>query len=170
MHVFLIAAVSVDGFIACETTQISTSWTSKEDKKYFAERTKRAGVVVMGATTYNTIGRPLPGRLNIIYTRGEFPIPPELKEQLRVTRLPPRELITQLEKEGFKEVAICGGSSIYTMFLKAGAVDTLYLTYEPVVFGHGVKLFNDNVESRLQFKNLTKLSEETLLIEYAVTK
>ena len=60
MKVFIIAAISADGFIAKDPKEPSTSWTSLVDKKHFSEITKRAGTVVMGAKTYETIGKALP--------------------------------------------------------------------------------------------------------------
>jgi len=49
MKVFIIAAISTDGFIAKDPNEPSTAWTSLADKKHFGEITKRAGVIVMGA-------------------------------------------------------------------------------------------------------------------------
>ncbi|MCL5782229.1 MAG: dihydrofolate reductase, partial [Patescibacteria group bacterium] len=58
MKCFIIAALSADGYIARDEHH-PAFWTSKEDKKRFVELTKRAGVVIMGSTTYTTIARPL---------------------------------------------------------------------------------------------------------------
>lgn len=69
MKIILIAAISVDGKIAEHPDQISLDWTSKEDTKFFVEKTKEAGVVVMGARTFATIGKPLKGRRVIVLTR-----------------------------------------------------------------------------------------------------
>ena len=114
MHIFLIAAITADGYIAKNATQISTSWTSKEDTKFFAERTKQAGVVVMGAHTYQTIGRALPDRRTIVYSSEPIETP-----GVEITTLSPRELVQKLESEGVRELAICGGATVYTMFLEA---------------------------------------------------
>ncbi len=115
MNCFIIAAISADGFIAPPHEDLSTNWTSKEDKKFFVEKTKEAGVVVMGSTTFETFGaKPLKGRKNIIYTKNKK------YEGAETTSESPAELISRLEKEGFNSVAICGGASIYTMFLESG--------------------------------------------------
>nr|AIA19044.1 Dihydrofolate reductase [uncultured bacterium] len=169
MHTFLIAAISLDGFIAEKTDQISTSWTSKEDKKFFSERTKQAGVIVMGSSTYKTIGRPLPGRVNVVYSKSsQF----EFKDENEgfVTDLAPADLLKKLERDGHDEVAICGGAMIYSMFMKAGLIDTLYLTIEPVLFGEGIKLFKDDISARLQLVNSSKMGENAVLLEYKLNK
>src|SRR5258708_2263760 len=105
MNVFLIAAITADGFIGRDEAQVSTSWTSKEDKNFFSDRTKQAGVVVIGAKTYATFNRPLPDRLNIIYSRT-----PQQSQfaNLQYTQESPQDLLRRLEQEGHTEVAICG--------------------------------------------------------------
>lgn len=160
--VFIIAAVSADGFIA-KDSQHAALWTSKADKKRFIELTKRAGVVVMGSTTYKTLGRPLKERVNIVYSKNQS------FEGAEVTQDNPKDLIKKLEERGFKEVAICGGSHIYSMFLKAGVVDTIFLTIEPIIFGKGITLFNEDLHYFLKLKN-SQASESSgsLLLEYSV--
>ena len=164
MNVFIIAVISADGFIAERTDQISTSWTTKEDRRFFSERTKEAGVIVLGYTTYKTIGKPLPDRLNIVYsTTADI-------EGVEVTQKDPAQLLKDLEARGFKEVAICGGSQVYTMFMKAGLVDKLYLTIEPVLFGDGIKLFRDSLNVNLELVAMRKLGDSTMLLEYNIKK
>jgi len=163
MRTFIIAAITADGFIAKDKDQISTDWTSKEDKKFFSERTKQAGVIVFGYNTYKTIGKSLPGRVNIVYSNKE-----ERINGVEVTQKEPKDLLRELETRGFKEVAICGGATIYTMFMGAGVVDKLYLTIEPVLFGSGMTLFNKKFDNKLKLVSISKLGEETILLEYNV--
>jgi dihydrofolate reductase len=165
MLIFIIAVLTADGLIAESTNQISTDWTSAEDKKFFSERTKQAGVIVLGYNTYKTIGRPLPGRLNIVYANPEINI-----EGVEITQKEPAELLQDLENRGYKEAAICGGSTIYTMFMEAGLVDKLYITIEPVMFGAGMTLFNKKFEKKLELVSMQKLGEQTVLLEYNVIK
>lgn len=166
MKTFIIAVLTADGLIAEGTDQKSTDWTSKEDKKFFRDRTKEAGVIVLGHNTYKTIGRPLPERLNIVYAdRGEN------IEGVEITQKEPAELISDLEKRGFKEIAICGGTTIFTMFMEAGLVDKIYITIEPVAFGTGMTLFNKKFDAKkLELVSMQKLGEETVLLEYDVVK
>jgi dihydrofolate reductase len=161
MKVFIIAAQTLDGFIAKEVNH-PAFWTSKEDKHRFIELTKRAGVVIMGSSTFKTLPRPLKERVNIVYTKsGQF-------EGAETTIKSPIELLKELEDRGFKEVAICGGSQIYNMFLKAGVVDTLYITVEPLVFGTGISVFNEPLDVHLELKSHEKTESGTLLLEYKV--
>lgn len=165
IKVFIIATMSADGYIAQNSSHSPMYWSSKADKKRFVELTKRAGVVVMGSSTYKTIGRPLKERLNIVYSRTE------VFEGVEMTQDEPKDLIKKLEERGVKEVAICGGTHIYSMFMKAGVVDTLYLSIEPLLFGKGLSLFNDDFHFPLILKS-SQVSESsnTLFLEYEVDR
>ncbi|MFA6554586.1 MAG: dihydrofolate reductase family protein [Candidatus Paceibacterota bacterium] len=163
MKTFIISALTADGFIAKNQTH-AAMWTSKEDKKRFVEITKRAGVMVMGLNTWQTLGKPLKDRLNVVYSPTEIPTMPGME----ITALPPTELLKSLEARGFKEVAICGGTTIYNMFMKAGLVSKLYLTIEPVLFGEGMKLFKEDLDFKLKLLNCEKTEGGTLLLEYEI--
>ena len=168
MQTFIIAAVSADGYIARDSSAPSTVWTSKDDKKRFVELTKRAKVIVTGQNTWKTFGgRPLKERLNIIYSSERLPdMPPEVE----ITSKSPLELLKELESRGYSEVAICGGSQIYTMFMQAGVVDRLYLTVEPVLFGDGIRLFKAPLDAKLKLIEDQKTEGGTRLVEYEVLK
>jgi len=184
MNVFLIAAISADGFIAQSPDQVSTAWTSKEDHTFFVQRTRQAGAMVFGSSTFRTFKKILAGRANIVYTRDiekfRESIALEVVEitadttsvadftKLYATKLSPSELVTVLEKCGMPELAVCGGASVYAQFMQAGVVKQLFLTIEPIVFGKGVPLFGNETFQQLQLKNVTKLSEQTVLLEYEV--
>jgi dihydrofolate reductase len=161
MHTFIIAAISADGYIAKDEHH-PAFWTSKEDKKRFVELTKRAGVVVMGSSTFKTLPRPLKERVNIVYSRSQT------FEGAEVTQKNPVELLAELESRGFKEVAICGGSYIYSMFMKSNMVNMLYLTVEPIIFGAGVRLFNEEMHFQLTLVSSVQTENGALLLEYKV--
>jgi dihydrofolate reductase len=161
---FIIAAVTADGFIAQTTDHSPMQWTSKEDKARFVELTKRAGVVVLGSNTFKTFPRPLKDRLNIVYSRSqEF-------EGVETVTDEPAELLRRLEDRGFTEVAICGGAEIYTKFMEAGVIDTIYLTIEPVIFGKGLSLFNRPINAKLELVSNAKTEGGTIFSEYKVIK
>lgn len=166
MKVFMIAAVSADGFIAEHDEHIA-DWTSPEDKRFFVNRTKEAGVVVMGGKTFRTIGRAMPGRRNIVYTSKPESI---TVADVETTDKSAEELIDQLVQEGATEVAICGGTAIYTMFMKSGLIDEMYLTVEPLTFGTGMTLFNEPIGARLTLLDSSKLNDDTLLLHYSVNR
>jgi dihydrofolate reductase len=170
MHVFLIAAVTVDGHIGRSADDRSFDWTSPEDKQFYVEKIKQADVIVMGMRSFETFTRYPKNSRWMLYSRepNTFANPKPETIRAEATDEDPTELLKRLESEGVKTVAICGGASIYTLFMQAGLVNTLYLTVEPVIFGQGVKLFSGNVQAQLQLREIKKLSEETIVLDYQV--
>lgn len=169
MTTFIIAALTADGFIAQETKQTPLEWRSEGDRSFFISATKRAGVCILGSTTFNSMRRPMPGRLHIVYSMDKT----EKDNQegiVEYTKAPPADVLRDLKKRGYKEVAVCGGATIYTMFMEAGVVDKLYLTIEPVVFGSGIKLFNKELDASLELASSKKIGEHTVLLEYNVIR
>lgn len=165
---FIIVAKTADGFIAKNSSH-SATWTSKEDKRRFVDITKKAGVMVMGLNTFKTFPSPLKDRLHIVYSPEPNASENNIEGAVEYTSLSPLELIKSLEARGFTEVAICGGSTIYTMFIKSGLVDTIYLTTEPILFGSGMGIFNEPLEDiKLELINLEKTENGTVLSEYKV--
>lgn len=67
----MIAAVADDRAIGVRG---GMPWHIGEDLKYF-KRTTMGCPVIMGRTTFESLGKPLPGRLNIVLSRrrGDFP-------------------------------------------------------------------------------------------------
>ena len=169
MKVIFFAAMTVNGKIA-HTSDELVDWTSKEDKQFFHAETKKCGVMVMGNTTYKTIGRPLPGRLNVVMTRH----PDKSQNQegaLEFTDKPPAALIADLEKRGFETVAVTGGAQIFSQFLEAGLADELAITIEPKIFGRGVTLFADMARDfALELLEVWNLNPNVVLLRYKVVK
>lgn len=95
-------------------------WHLPNDMKYFKNLTWGM-VVVMGRKTYESMNRPLPGRLNIVVTTN-----PEWKaEGVRVCHTP-EEAIELARAESFKEIFIIGGGEIYKHTLPL--TDRIYMT------------------------------------------
>ena len=119
MKVYIIAAMTADGFIGLDSEHRSLDWRSKEDARFFIDITKESGVMVMGSVTFNTfrIRRAPPGRRLIIYTSR----PGEITgENIETTSESPIDLISRLTNEGAKSVAIAGGATINKLFLDSG--------------------------------------------------
>jgi dihydrofolate reductase len=114
-RVSLIAAVSKNGVIGREGR---LPWNLPEDLKYFKEKTYGAPVI-MGRKTYESIGRLLPGRKNIILSRRNDLIVPGawLAQDLEAALL-----LTA----GASEVFVIGGAEIYALALSSA--DRLYIT------------------------------------------
>jgi len=115
MELAIIAAIADNGAIGKDNNLL---WHISEDLKYF-KRTTSGFPVIMGRKTYESIGRPLPKRRNIVISRT-------------METAPGLELASSLD-EALKMVGqeekcfIIGGGSIYSQALDRA--DTLYITH-----------------------------------------
>ncbi|MGB1869080.1 MAG: dihydrofolate reductase [Porticoccaceae bacterium] len=121
MKLSLIVAVSRNGVIGINN---QLPWHLPEDLKYFKSVTM-GKPLIMGRKTYDSIGRPLPGRTNIVVTRD----PGWQVEGVEVAHS--LEAALQLGHSacaaaGVDEIMVIGGEQIYRMTLPAA--DRLYLT------------------------------------------
>ena len=169
MKVILYAAVSVDGKLAEATGQVSTDWTSEADYKWFVAQTKVCGVVAMGRKTFSTISRPLKDRLLYVMRRSPESCEP-MGDSVIFTSMTPEEIVADAEARGYKTLALAGGSEIHTLFFEAGLVDEIYLTVEPVLFGHGVPLTGEQSRVNLELIDTERLGEQAVLLHYRVKK
>ncbi len=158
--------MSADGKIAEKVDQSSLDWTSKEDLRFFVEKTKEAGVVIMGRKTFATIGKPLKDRRLIVMTCD--PEKQEGMDGVEYTSESPGSIVRNLEADGHTTIVVGGGSGVYGQFLSAGLITDLFLTIEPVLFGKGVPLAQDFDRVNLKLVETRMLNDQTILLHYAV--
>ena len=108
MEIILIAAVSKDKVIG---KQGGIPWKIKEDLSFFKEKTLNSPII-MGRATYNSIGRPLPNRLNIVMTRSAK----NTEGVIEVTSVETAIEAASINKNSSR-VYIIGGQNIYKEFL-----------------------------------------------------
>jgi len=113
----LIAALSENHVIGKDN---QLPWHISEDLKRFREIT-RGHPVIMGRKTFESIGKALPNRLNIVITRDL-----SLKYEDVVVVNSIEEAISIAEERDPDEVFIIGGAQIYDQAIKIA--DKLYLT------------------------------------------
>ena len=118
----IIAAVSSEGVIGRGG---SIPWDIPEDRAYFRGLTV-GNICIMGRATFESIGRPLPNRINIVVSSKEnycgdlLRTVPDLNAALRLAE----ECVRQ--SGGGMEIFLCGGERIYSEGLSHA--DRLYLT------------------------------------------
>lgn len=118
MGISLIIAVAENNVIGKDNQLI---WRLSDDLKNF-KRLTSGHSILMGRKTYDSIGKPLPKRNNIIITRNK-----ELYQEGCLTAYGLHEAITIAEQlEGNGEIFVIGGANIYNQALPL--VDKVYLT------------------------------------------
>jgi dihydrofolate reductase len=106
MKITLVAAIASNNVIGKEN---SLPWNIPEDLKRFKQMTS-GHTILMGRKTFDSIGRPLPNRQNIVMTKDEnFE-----KEGIKVINDFDEAL--ELIKESNEDVFVIGGSKIYELF------------------------------------------------------
>jgi len=116
MIISLIAAMDKNKVIGKNN---SLPWNMPEDMKYFRDKTK-GKPVIMGRKTYESIGKPMPQRTNIIITKDQ-----DYKVEGCIVV---HSIDEALKAAGnVEEVMVIGGSQIYKEFLPKA--NRMYLTF-----------------------------------------
>ncbi len=104
----LIVARADNGIIGVDN---QLPWHLPSDLKYFKQVTM-GKPVVMGRKTFESIGRPLPGRTNVVITRNSDWSAPgvrvvgSLADALKLAK-------AQADLDGVDEVMVIGGATVY---------------------------------------------------------
>lgn len=167
MKVTLLMAITLDGKIG-KTPDHFPDWTGPEDKKLFVSITRRAGAVIMGSKTYDTIGMPLIGRKNVVLTRDKSRV--SRWENLWFTDKSPHAVLDALAREGYQEAVLAGGALINSLFAEAGLIDEIVVTISPTIFGYGLSLFTQEISMELKLMDLARLGEDLVCLTYHVVK
>lgn len=100
-------------------------WHIPEDLKNFKEITT-GKTVIMGRKTFESIGRPLPNRKNIVLSKNGDK---ESFEQKGIELYQNLENLIADYKNSEEEIFIIGGEQIYRKFMQKGLVRRLYISY-----------------------------------------
>ena len=118
MTVTLVVAIGANGVIGVDG---GLPWRLPEDLASFKALTM-GHPMVMGRTTFESIGRPLPGRTTIVVTRN----PDWSADGVEVA--PTLEAALERAHELDDEVFLVGGAQVYAQALDAGLVDLMCVT------------------------------------------
>jgi dihydrofolate reductase len=97
-------------------------WHLPADFRWFRQVTL-GGILLMGRKTFESIGKPLPGRQTIVLTRSAAPIP----GVRTASEIEP--LLEELQNDP-RPVWVCGGAEIYRLLLPL--CGDLFLTRVPI--------------------------------------
>lgn len=123
MDVAIYVAIAENGVIGRDG---GLPWRLSSDLKRFKADTM-GKPIIMGRKTYEGIGRPLPGRLNIVVTRDKawrdegVEVVHSLDEAIRLAKVRGRCMA------GADEICVIGGGEIYTQTLPLA--DRLHVTH-----------------------------------------
>lgn len=114
-HLSILVAMAANRTIGIDNT---LPWRCPEDLKHFKALTM-GHHMIMGRKTFDSIGKPLPGRTTVVVTRN-----PRLKIEGCIVAHSLEEAIAACAKD--EEIFIVGGAELYTQALPL--TETLYIT------------------------------------------
>ena len=155
----LYMAVSIDGIAALDGERGIQEYGSKEDHDFFIKASKKCGAVIMGK---NTASFKVGGVPNLILTHSA----PADDGRVYMSGSA-QEVYGKVQAMGLKKVALLGGPATNAAFLRAGLVDEIFLTVEPVTIGQGVRFLNEPLDSRWTLAGVKKLNKRgTIVLHY----
>ncbi|MGA8987494.1 dihydrofolate reductase [Aeromicrobium sp.] len=119
MTVTIVVAIGANGVIGLDGDM---PWPRTGDQQQFKALTM-GHPMVMGRTTYESIGRPLPGRRSIVLTRD----PAWRADGVEIARTLTEALALALRHDD--QVFLIGGAQVYAEALAAGLVDAMVVTH-----------------------------------------
>ncbi len=165
MRCIAIAAVTIDGKIALDAHS-GSSWTSLEDKEFLHQILDTSDVVVVGNNTYKAAIEPLSKRNCIVFT-GSVSTNERKSDNLTYCNPASADCLPLMQQ--YETVAVLGGAKTYTYFLDNDLLDEIYLTIEPIIFGHGLNMFESeqNIDSHFRLESTKQLNEKgSVLLHY----
>lgn len=115
----IVVAIGANGVIGLDGDM---PWPRTGDQVQFKQLTM-GHPMIMGRTTFESIGRPLPGRTSIVLTRD----PQWSADGVEVAH----DLPSALDKAAAlsDEVFIIGGAQVYSEAIESGAIDRMVVTH-----------------------------------------
>lgn len=174
MKVILYMAITLNGIIAKEDDD--TSWVTETEWRSYSGMIKKAGNMIIGRRTYevmlenNEFNKSNLNKIKIMVLTHDASLQIHNPKFVSIAKSP-KEAINILHKQGFEMIMVCGGGGLNASFMKNNLVDEIYLDIEPIVFGKGIRLFEDsNFESKLKLLEVKKFSLNEIQLHYEVIK
>ena len=152
----IIVAVAKGGAIGKEGKM---PWKIPGEQRQFKDLTT-GHVVIMGRTSYEEIGHPLPNRTNIVVSKTKV----FSGENLYTVK----SLKEAIERAGQEEIFIAGGAEIFQEALPLA--DKIYMTYVDMEVPDADRFFPDFPEEEYTREELEKGGGETSYLRVVYTK
>ena len=112
MKKIIIAAVAKNGVIG--RTNGEMPWHSKEEFQHF-KNTTLGSPIIMGRKTFESLGSPLKGRLNIVLTKNKE-LNYRFEDIIVFDKL--SEAYSFCEDQKYEKIFLIGGGSLFPVFMK----------------------------------------------------
>lgn len=159
MQIILIAAIGENGEMGHNNELL---WHLPGDLPRFKEMTM-GSPIIMGRKTFDSIGRPLPGRLNIVLTANN-----DWQED-GVTVASSLDTAIELAEQDNDKVFVIGGGQIYKLFLPyatnleitevfdAPVADTFFPNFASTDFTETARVNNHDADPKFDYVTYQKV-------------
>lgn len=134
-------------------------WHYSADLKFFRQTTS-GNAVVMGRKTFESIGKPLPNRLNIVLSRGF--------ENSQVIVLRNKESLLELARYLKGDLFIIGGASVYREF--ADVIEKWMVTEIPETIEDADAFIPKDFLAGFEIKENVRLDDDLFVKSYERAK
>jgi dihydrofolate reductase len=167
MKITVYLAAAANGMISNQRNV--PDWLSEQYGQGFMTMSQQAKAVIMGKTTYNILAPdylPLKDEGALVVLTHNTSAEPA-QSNVVFTDKDPQAIVAMLERQGYSEAVIIGGTATVSEFMKAQLVNELILVVEPVLFGAGLPLMKGiDQEYKLSLLDVKKLNDHTVQLHY----
>lgn len=150
----IIAIVAVDKNLAIGKGG-KLPWHYSADVKFF-KQTTTGNAIVMGYTTYESIGRPLPNRVNIVLSRSRQIDNADVKIMGSVDE------VTEFARGYEGDVFIIGGAQVYQSF--ADVIDKWLVTEVPIEVEGADTFLSEKLWDGFELTDTYELDDDGLVV------
>jgi dihydrofolate reductase len=132
-------AASLDGYIAGPNGE--AEWIILDPEIDFGKLFKEFDTVLLGRRTFEAMAqtgnRAMPGLRTLVFSRT---LSPPDHPEVTILGDCSEQVLADLRKEPGKDIWLMGGGTLFRNLLEAGFVDTVEVSFVPVLLGAGIPL------------------------------
>ncbi len=167
-------ACSLDGYIA--DINGSIDWLDinppTEDNDYgYSKFLQSIDTTLMGRSTYEQvlgfdIEFPYKSYKNYVFsTNTDY----SGNEFVEIAHDPVR-LVSKIKQESGKDIWVIGGEKINSVLYDANLIDTMIISYIPIILGSGIKLFRSRIARKMNLVDFIKFSNGVIQLNFEFEK
>lgn len=167
METELYMAMSVDGSIARDTG--SEEFLSEQNWSDFSDIAEEAGAFVVGRKTYKKVKEwdnhsysDIDAKRIVLTTDDEIDVGGGYSKSES-----PEDCIKIAKNSDANKLVVTGGASTNSSFFKTSLIDRVSLNIEPIIVGKGIKLVDEEINTKLNFVRMRR-KDDLLRLEYKV--
>jgi riboflavin biosynthesis pyrimidine reductase len=167
METELYMAMSVDGSIASNTG--SEDFLSEKNWSDFSDIAEEAGAFVVGKKTYKKVNEwenhsydDIDAKRIVLTTDDEIDVGDGYTKSES-----PEHCIKIAKDSDANKLVVTGGASTNSSFFNTSLIDKVSLNIEPIIVGDGIRLVDEDINTRLKFVRMSR-KDDLLRLEYKV--